>query len=59
MTGDQFAGVLRAVLAALAGYVAGKGLLTSVMADQLVGAGVTIGVALWSVWSKKPAPPAA
>lgn len=59
MSGEQFAGVLRAILAALAGYVAGKGLLPSAMVDQLVGAGVTIGVAVWSIWSKKPAPPAA
>jgi predicted GH43/DUF377 family glycosyl hydrolase len=55
MTPEQFGGVLRAVLAAAAGYVAGKGLITAGVADQLVGAGVTIGVAIWSALSKKPA----
>mgnify|MGYP003350585532 FL=1 len=54
MTSDQVAGILRAVLAAAAGYVAGKGLITAGVADQLVGAGVTIGVAIWSAFSKKP-----
>jgi len=55
MTNEQVSGILRAVLAAVAGYVAGKGLITAGVADQLVGAGVTIGVAIWSVVSKKPA----
>lgn len=55
MTSEQIGGVLRAILASLAGYVAGKGLITASIADQLVGAGVTIGVAIWSIWSKKPA----
>jgi hypothetical protein len=55
MTSDQVGGVIRAILAAIAGYAAGKGLINAGMADQLVGAGVTIGVAIWSVFSKKPA----
>jgi hypothetical protein len=54
MTQDQVSGILRAVLAAAAGYLAGKGLINAGVADQLVGAGVTIGVAIWSVFSKKP-----
>lgn len=54
MTQDQVGGVIRAILAALAGYAAGKGLISSDMASELVGAGVTVGVAIWSVLSKKP-----
>jgi hypothetical protein len=54
MNQDQVSGILRAVLAAAAGYLAGKGLINAGVADQLVGAGVTIGVAIWSVFSKKP-----
>ena len=53
MTNEQVGGVLRAILAAVAGYVAGKGMISAGVADQLVGAGVTIGVAIWSVMSKK------
>jgi len=54
MNSDQVGGIIRAILAAVAGYVAGKGLITAGVADQLVGAGVTIGVAVWSVLAKKP-----
>jgi hypothetical protein len=55
MNQDQVGGIIRALLAAVAGYAAGKGLISSDMANELVGAGVTIGVAVWSVLSKKPA----
>ena len=53
MNKDQVGGIIRAVLAALAGYAAGKGIISSDMASELVGAGVTIGVAVWSVISNK------
>lgn len=58
MNQEQISGIIRAVLAAAAGYLAGKGVIDAGLADQLVGAGVTIGVAIWSVMSKKQ-PPAA
>jgi len=53
MNQDQVSGIIRALLAALAGYAAGKGIVSSDMANELVGAGVTVGVAIWSVLSKK------
>jgi hypothetical protein len=54
MTSDQVGGIIRALLAAIAGYAAGKGFITTDMGNELVGAGVTVGVAIWSVLSKKP-----
>lgn len=53
MTSDQIGGIVRAILTALAGYAAGKGLISTGMANELVGAGVTIGVAIWSIVAKK------
>ena len=53
MTSDQVGGIIRALLAAIAGYAAGKGFITTEMGSELVGAGVTVGVAIWSVLSKK------
>jgi membrane protein DedA with SNARE-associated domain len=59
MDSEQFGGVLRAVLAFLAGYVP-----VTTMDDPtkaaIVGGLVAIAVAGWSWWQKrKPAPPAA
>jgi membrane protein DedA with SNARE-associated domain len=48
------AGVIRAVLAALAGYLAGKGVdITGLLSPETTGAIATVGVAIWSVISKK------
>ena len=55
MNGEQFGGVVRAVLSALGGYLVGKGILDANTMTQLVGAGATIAVAVWSVISNKPA----
>jgi hypothetical protein len=55
MTKEAVGGIVRAILAAGAGYLAGKGFIDAGMADQLVGAGVLIVTAIWSVLSKKAA----
>ncbi len=56
MNANQFGGVLRAILAAGAGYLVGKGILDQAAAEQIIGGLVTVGVAAWSVWTnRKPA----
>lgn len=58
MNTSTIAGIVRAVLAALAGYLAGKGIdITGLLSPEVTSAiGVTV-VAVWSVFSKKPAAP--
>jgi hypothetical protein len=53
MNKEQFGGILRALLAAGAGFAVGKGIIDAGTADQIVGATVTIGVAVWSFYSNK------
>ncbi len=55
ITSEQFAGILRAVLAAAAGFAISKGLVDEATATAVIGGVVTIGVAVWSFLSKKPA----
>ena len=55
MNGEQFGGVVRAILSAVGGYLVGKGILDASTATQLAGAAATIAMAVWSVISKKPA----
>jgi hypothetical protein len=51
---NTIAGVIRAVLAALAGYLAGKGVdITGLLTPEVTGALATVGVAIWSVFAKK------
>jgi hypothetical protein len=54
MTGDQIAGVVRALVAALGGYLVAKGYIDQSTATSIAGAASTIAVAIWSVFSKKP-----
>jgi hypothetical protein len=54
MNKNQLFGIVRTVAAAGFGYLAGKGLIDGATAEALAGAVATIGVAVWSVWSKKP-----
>ncbi len=56
MNKDEMFGVVRAVLAAVAGFVAGQGLVDSETAMAVAGAATTIIVAVWSVRSKRAAP---
>lgn len=52
---DQIFGVIRTVAAAGFGFMAGKGLIDGATVEALAGAVATIGVAVWSVLSKKEA----
>lgn len=54
MTADQITGILRAILTAIGGYLVGKGIVDQTTATSLIGAAVTIGGALWSLWSNRP-----
>jgi len=55
MNKEQLFGIIRTLAAAGAGYLASKGIIDGATAETLAGAVATIGVALWSVLSKKPA----
>ena len=50
----QIFGIVRTIAAAGFGYIAGRGLIDGATAEALAGAFATIGVAIWSVMSKKP-----
>jgi hypothetical protein len=53
MTGEQIAGIVRAVVAAVGGYLVGKGFADAETVAAVGGALATIAVAVWSVRSKK------
>jgi hypothetical protein len=55
MTGEQVGGIVRALLSAIGGYLVGKGLVDEGTMTAVVGAGVTIVTAVWSVLSKRAA----
>ncbi len=54
MNKDQVFGIVRTVVAAVGGFLAGKGYLDASTVEALAGAMATIVVAVWSVASKKP-----
>lgn len=54
MKKDQAYGIIRTLAAAGFGFLAGKGYLDGATVEALAGAVATIGVAVWSVLSKKP-----
>jgi len=54
MDKSQVFGIVRTIAAAGFGYIAGRGLIDGATAEALAGAVATIGVAVWSVMSKKP-----
>lgn len=53
MTKEQVFGIVRTVVAAVAGFLAGKGYLEASMVEGVAGAVATITVAIWSVAAKK------
>lgn len=53
MNKEQLFGIIRTVAAAGFGFLAGKGYLDGATAEALAGAAATIGVAIWSILSKK------
>ena len=57
MNSEQFGGVLRAVLAFGGGWLVGRGWFDAATLDAVVGGIVTVGVAFWSYYVKKPEAP--
>ena len=55
MTSDQFGGIARALISALAGYLVGQGLVDANTAATVGGAVATIAVAVWSAYTNRPA----
>ena len=53
MNSDQLGGILRAVLAAVGGYVTGKGYVDSATYLTISGAIVTVLTAVWSFVSNR------
>ena len=58
MNGEQIAGIVRAIVAEVGGYLVGKGLADAETVAAVAGAAATIAAAVWSVLSKKKADPA-
>jgi len=58
MTADQFAGIVRAIVAAVGGYLVGKGFADAETVAALAGAAATAGAAIWSFLSKRNKPQA-
>jgi type III secretory pathway component EscV len=52
ITGEQIAGIVRAIVAALGGYLVGQGMIDAETMTAVAGAAATIAAAGWSVWSK-------
>jgi heme A synthase len=55
MTGEQIAGVIRALSAAIGGYFVGKGLVDADTVAAIGGGLATVATAIWSIWAKKQA----
>ena len=53
MTADQVWGIVRTILAAIAGWAAGQGYVDNETAMTIIGALGSIFVAGWSWWVKK------
>lgn len=58
MTGEQIAGIVRAIVAAVGGYFVGRGVIDGETVATIGGALATLATAAWSVWSKKETPQA-
>jgi hypothetical protein len=59
MTGEQIAGIVRALVAAVGGYLVGKGLADAETVAAVAGAAATIAAAVWSVLAKRKGEPQA
>ena len=53
MKQEQIAGIVRAIVAAVGGYLVGKGFVDAANMEIIAGSLATLGVAVWSVWAKK------
>jgi hypothetical protein len=59
MTAEQVAGIVRAIVAAIGGYLVGKGIADAETIAAAAGAAATIAAAIWSVYSKRKGEPQA
>lgn len=57
MSGEQIAGIVRAVVSGLGGYLVGKGLVDANTVVSVAGAASTLVMAYWSVRSKRKVDP--
>ena len=55
MTGEQIAGVIRALSAAIGGYFVGKGVVDADTVAAIGGGLATVATAIWSIWAKQQA----
>jgi hypothetical protein len=55
VTSDQITGILRAILAAVGGFILAKGWISAEMWNWIVGGLLTIAPAVWSWFSNRPA----
>lgn len=53
MTGEQIAGVVRAIVAAAGGYFVGQGLIDAETVTTIGGAVATLAAAAWSIYAKR------
>ena len=53
LTAEQVGGIVRAVVAAAAGYFVGQGVMDAETAQVIGGALTTLAVAVWSIWAKR------
>ncbi len=53
MTGEQIAGVVRAIVAAAGGYFVGQGLVDAETVTTVGGAIATLAAAAWSIYAKR------
>jgi hypothetical protein len=58
MTAEQVAGIVRALVAAVGGYLVGRGFVDGETVSAVGGALATLITAIWSVTSKKDKAPA-
>ena len=59
MTAEQVAGIVRALIAAIRGYLVGRGFVDAETVTAVGGAAATIAAAIWSVVSKRKVEPQA
>jgi hypothetical protein len=59
MNGEQIAGIVRAIVAAIGGYLVGKGITDAETVATIAGAAATVAAAVWSVLSKRKGEPQA
>jgi hypothetical protein len=53
MTGEQIAGVVRAIVAAAGGYFVGQGMVDAETVTTIGGAVATLVAAVWSIYAKR------